>query len=112
MAGYKRTALARDAWICFEDEAGQNLKPPKARTRARSGHTPMLRVSGSGSGRISIAALVCLKSGQRTRLVYRIVLYHRRKGEKKGFAETGLTLDPPKPEPSADPAKPEVGCRG
>jgi hypothetical protein len=47
----------------------------------------MLRVSGSGSGRISIAGLVCLKSGQRTRLVYRMVVYHRRKGEKKGFAE-------------------------
>lgn len=47
----------------------------------------MVRVSAGGSGRISIAGLVCLKAGQRTRLVYRMVVYHRRKGEKKGFAE-------------------------
>jgi hypothetical protein len=26
------------------DEAGQNMRPPKARTRARRGHTPVVRV--------------------------------------------------------------------
>jgi hypothetical protein len=26
-----RLAAASRAWICFEDEAGQNLRPPKAR---------------------------------------------------------------------------------
>lgn len=47
----------------------------------------MVRISGGGSGRISLAGLVCLKTGERTRLIYRMVVYHRRKGEKKGFAE-------------------------
>src|SRR5512135_2295213 len=32
-----RLAAASGAWICFEDEAGQNLRPPKARTWARLG---------------------------------------------------------------------------
>ena len=47
------------AWICFEDEAGQNLRPPKARTWAPRGRTPVVRVSGKGSGRVSVAGLVC-----------------------------------------------------
>ena len=47
-----RLAAAAGAWICFEDEAGQNLRPPKARTWARRGHTPVVKVSGKGSGRV------------------------------------------------------------
>jgi hypothetical protein len=35
----------------FEDEAGQTLRPPKARTWGRRGRTPMVAVSGKGSGR-------------------------------------------------------------
>jgi hypothetical protein len=46
-------AAATGAWICFEDEAGQNLRPPKARTWARRGHTPVVAVSGKGSGRVT-----------------------------------------------------------
>jgi hypothetical protein len=56
-----RLAAATGAWICFEDEAGQNLRPPKARTWARRGHTPVVTVCGKGSGRVSVAGLVCLK---------------------------------------------------
>jgi putative transposase len=37
------------AWICFEDEAGQALKPDKARTWARRGHTLVVRVSGTAA---------------------------------------------------------------
>ena len=58
-----RLAAATGAWICFEDEAGQNLRPPKARTWARRGHTPVVTVCGKGSGRVSVAGLVCLKPG-------------------------------------------------
>jgi putative transposase len=32
VAGGKTVAAQRDAWICFEDEAGQTLRPPKVRT--------------------------------------------------------------------------------
>ena len=39
----------------LEDEAGQNLRPPRARTWAPRGQTPVVRVSGKGSGRVSVA---------------------------------------------------------
>ena len=83
----KRDAAARGAWICFEDEAGQGRKPPKVRTWARRGQTPVVSVSGSGSGRVSMAGLVVAKPGERTRLFYRMVVYRRRKGEPKGLSE-------------------------
>jgi hypothetical protein len=47
--------------LCFEDEAGQNLRPPKARTWAPRGNTPVARVSGKGSGRVSVAGLACYR---------------------------------------------------
>lgn len=84
----KRLAARRGAWICFEDEAGQTLRPPKVRTWGRRGRTPEIAVSGKGSGRISIAGLVCVRSGQRSRLIYRIRLHRGRKGERRSFAET------------------------
>ena len=69
VASGKRLAAARGAWICFQDEAGQTLRPPRAKTWARRGRTPVVGVSGKGSGRVSIAGLVCLKPGQRGRFV-------------------------------------------
>jgi len=65
-------AAATGAWICFEDEAGQNLRPPKARTWAPRGRTPVTRVSGKGSGRVSVAGLACFKTGARDHLYYRV----------------------------------------
>lgn len=50
-----RLAAGTGAWICFEDEAGQNLRPPKDWTRAPHGRTPVVRVSGKGSGQVSVA---------------------------------------------------------
>ena len=82
-----RLAAATGAWICFEDEAGQNLRPPKARTWARRGHTPVVRVSGKLSGRVSVAALVCLKPGSRGRLFYRVRVHRGRKGERRSMSE-------------------------
>jgi putative transposase len=84
----KSVAATRGAWICFEDEAGQTLRPPKARTWGRRGQTPEIAVSGKGSGRISIAGLVCIRPGQRSRLIYRTRLHRGRKGERRSFAET------------------------
>jgi DDE superfamily endonuclease len=84
----KKLAAACGAWICFEDEAGQTLRPPKVRTWSRRGHTPEIAVSGKGSGRISIAGLVCLKPGARSRLIYRTRLHRGRKGERRSFAES------------------------
>lgn len=88
VAGGKTVAAERGAWLCFEDEAGQTLRPPKARTWGRRGHTPQVLVSGKGSGRVSVAGLVCVKSGQRSRLIYRTLIHRGRKGERRSFAET------------------------
>jgi hypothetical protein len=67
-----RLAAATGAWICSGGEAGQNLRPVKARTWARRGHTPVIAVSGKGSGRVSVAGLVCLRPGARGHLFYRV----------------------------------------
>jgi hypothetical protein len=82
-----RLAAAAGAWIVFEDEAGQNLRPPKARTWAPRGHTPVVSVSGKGSGRVSVAGLVCLKPGARGRLFYRVRIHRGRKGERRSMSE-------------------------
>ncbi len=82
-----RLAAATGAWICFEDEAGQALQPPRARTWARRGHTPVVRVSGSRSGRVSVAGLVCLRPGADGRLFFRTRVHRRRKGERQSMSE-------------------------
>jgi putative transposase len=73
--------------LCFEDEAGQNLRPPKARTWAPRGHTPVARVSGKGSGKVSVAGLACYQPGARARLFYRTRVYRGRKGERRSMSE-------------------------
>nr|WP_240529928.1 transposase [Streptomyces mangrovisoli] len=73
------------AWIVFEDEAGQDLKPGKGRTWSRRGRTPLVKVVGKGSGRVLMAEMVCVRSGHETRLIYRTQTYRGRTGEKKGF---------------------------
>jgi hypothetical protein len=80
-------AAATGAWICFEDEAGQALRPPKARTWARRGHTPVVMVSGRGSGRVSMAGLVCLKPGARGHVFYRMRIHRGHKGERRSMSE-------------------------
>ena len=87
VAGGKTVAAEQGAWLCFEDEAGQTLHPPKARTWGRRGRTPVVAVSGKGSGRVSIAGLVCVRPGQRSRLIYRTRIHRGRKGERRSFAE-------------------------
>ena len=88
VAGGKTVAAERGAWLCFEDEAGQTLRPPKARTWGQRGQTPTVAVSGKGSGRVSVAGLVCVRPGQRGRLIYRTLTHRGRKGERRSFAET------------------------
>ncbi|MCX5239865.1 winged helix-turn-helix domain-containing protein [Streptomyces prunicolor] len=56
LAAGGRTAAALDAWILFEDESGFSMTPPIARIWARRGRTPVIRVRGGSSRRISIAA--------------------------------------------------------
>jgi DDE superfamily endonuclease len=71
----------------LEDEAGQSLRPPKARTWARRGRTPVATVSGKGSGRVSVAGLACYKPGSRSRFFYRTRIHTGRKGERRSLSE-------------------------
>ncbi len=50
-------------------------------------HTPVARVSGKGSDRVSVAGLVCLKPGERGRLFYRARVHRGRKGERRSMSE-------------------------
>ncbi len=75
------------AYLCFEDEAGQTLRPPKARTWGRRGRTPVVAVSGKGSGRVSAAGMTCFQPGARSRFFYRIRVHTGRKGERRSMSE-------------------------
>ena len=90
LARHKKTAADLGAWLCFEDESGQGLRPPKGRTWGRRGQTPVVKVTGAHNTRISLAALIAVKPGQRPRLIYRVHKGRRRgKDQRKGFTEVG-----------------------
>ncbi|WP_277756614.1 transposase [Streptomyces sp. CB01881] len=76
--------------MLFEDEAGRSLTPPRARSRGRRGCTPVVRVHGRGSGRVSMAGPTCYKTGKRSRMFYPIREYRGRKGEPKGTGRRDL----------------------
>ena len=42
MARHKKRAADLGAWLCFEGEAGQGLRPPKGRAWGRRGYPPRL----------------------------------------------------------------------
>jgi len=58
-----------------------------ARTWGRRGHTPVVRVSGRGSGRISVAGLACVKAGQPGRFFYRMRGHRLRPGARRAMSE-------------------------
>ena len=88
MARHKRAVAEQGAWLVFEDESGQGLRPPKGRTWGRRGRTPVVTVTGGSNKRVSLAALIAVKAGQRPRLVFRVRPRRRRRGDKrKGLTE-------------------------
>ncbi|MFE7117087.1 transposase [Streptomyces sp. NPDC057654] len=64
------------------------MRPPRGRTWGRRGRTPVVRVTAASTKRVSLAALVCTRTGHRPRLIYR-TLVHRGpgRGRRKGFTE-------------------------
>jgi DDE superfamily endonuclease len=46
----------------------------------------VVRVTGAGNRRVSLAALIAVRPGSRARLIYRV---HHGRGARKGFDETG-----------------------
>jgi hypothetical protein len=62
LAGNKRTAADLGAWLVFQDESGQGLRPPKGRTWGRRGHTPVVRVTGASQQPAGVVG--CADRGQ------------------------------------------------
>ena len=89
MARHKRTVAGQGAWLVFEDESGQGLRPPKGRTWGCRGRTPVVTVTGGSNKRVSLAALIAVRAGCPPRLIYRV--HHgrslRRGDKRKGFTE-------------------------
>src|SRR3954451_4617605 len=84
----KRAAADLGAWLVFEDESGQGLRPPKGRTWGRRGPTPVVQVTAQNAPRLSVAALLAAKPRHRPRLIYRTHRPRRRgSGGRKGFTE-------------------------
>jgi putative transposase len=92
MAGGKRVARRLGAWICFADESGITLRPARARTWAPRGKTPVVSVAGRGGRKLSVAGIAAYRSGERSRLLYRILVHRGRKGEPRGFGETHFAV--------------------
>jgi hypothetical protein len=86
VAAGKRTAADLGAHICFEDEAGQGLRPPKGHTWAPRGARPVVRVRGRNQGRVNIAGVVCYRAGQRSRFFFKLHISHGHRGELKAFS--------------------------
>lgn len=86
MARRKKRAADLGAWLIWEDESGQGLRPPRGRTWGRRGVTPVVTVTAGHNARVSLAALIATRPGCRPRLIYRV---HRgRRGDRrKGFTE-------------------------
>jgi putative transposase len=49
----------------------------------------VVKVTGGSNKRVSLAALIAIKPGQRPRLIYRVHQSRRGKDQRKGFTEAG-----------------------
>ena len=83
----KRARAACGGYICFEDEAGFTRRPPRGRTWGRRGRTPIVTVSGRRSGRLSVAGLIAMRPGSRTRLCHRLRTHRAGKGRRRSMGE-------------------------
>ncbi|MGW5680032.1 IS630 family transposase [Streptomyces sp. NPDC003860] len=74
-------------YVCFEDEAGFTRRPPRGRTWGRRGRTPVVTVSGRRSGRLSVAGLIAMRPGSRTRLCHRLRTHPAGRGKRRSMGE-------------------------
>ena len=72
MAGPKKNAADKHAWIFFQDETGFTQQPSIRRTWAPRGETPVLRCRGNHGTKTSVAAALGFRwDGQKSRLFAR-----------------------------------------
>ncbi|WP_249040283.1 IS630 family transposase [Streptomyces chryseus] len=87
LGGGKRARAACGGYVCFEDEAGFTRRPPRGRTWGRRGRTPVVTVSGRRSGRLSVAGLIEMRPGSRTRLCHRLRSHRAGKSTRRSMGE-------------------------
>lgn len=87
MAAGKTTQARLGAYLCFEDESGQGLRPPKARSWAPAGQQPVIHVRGGHTGRVNIAGVVCFPPTPQGRphFFYDLLVCHGRTNEATSF---------------------------
>ncbi|MFH8841919.1 transposase [Streptomyces sp. NPDC017868] len=90
--GGKRARAVCGGYVCFEDEAGFTRRPPRGRTWGRRGVTPVVTVSGRRSGRLSVAGLIAMRPGSRTRLCHRLRAHPRGKGRRRSMDERDFIM--------------------
>ncbi|WP_434060627.1 IS630 family transposase [Streptomyces yunnanensis] len=86
-AEVKARAACGGGYLCFEDEAGFTRRPPKGRTWGRRGRTPVVTVSGRRSGQLSVAGLIAMRPGSRTRLCHRLRTHPAGKSARRSMGE-------------------------
>jgi hypothetical protein len=101
VARHKRTAERQGAWLVFEVESGQGLRPPKGRTWGRRGRTPVVTVAGGRNSRVSLAALIAVKAGQRPRLAFPSATAAPARGQAQGLHRDRLRPAPGRRAPAA-----------
>jgi len=70
LAGRKKGALAKGAWIVFEDESGISLIPPVRRTWAPRGKTPIVKHPYNWKSMSMAAVLAYRPDGSRSRVLF------------------------------------------
>ncbi|MFJ2900434.1 transposase [Streptomyces sp. NPDC087218] len=73
--------------MCFEDEAGFTRRTPRGRTWGRRGRTPVVAVTGRGSGRLSVAGLIAIRPGSPSGLCPRLRTHRAGKGKRRSTGE-------------------------
>ncbi|MFD6325195.1 IS630 family transposase [Streptomyces sp. NPDC058442] len=61
--------------------------PPGGTPRGRRGRTPVVTVSGRRSGRLSVAGLIAMRPGSRTRLCHRLRTHPTGRGRRRSMSE-------------------------
>jgi putative transposase len=61
------------------------------RTWGRHGHTPRVTASGRRSGRLSVAGLIAMRPGSRTRLCHRLRTHRAGKDKRRSMGEQDFT---------------------
>ncbi|MFE0824452.1 hypothetical protein ACFW40_33655 [Streptomyces sp. NPDC058807] len=84
MAIGKATAAALGAWLVFEDQAVVSMTSHRSRPWAARGPASTVGFNGSRA-RITLAALACYKTGERSRLSCRPRVQGHLRGDHRGF---------------------------